>query len=142
MENFSSLEASYQKYVHNLEQWLPEGIINIDLMMLHSYGILDNADQSTQDPLSRYFHVMETEEKITLVNNQFVIWIIPENANNTPTTYTLIATYSQDKAPHLELAFATAGAYNTSRMVLRILEKFLHEIQENEDMIKKYQQAS
>jgi hypothetical protein len=36
----------------------------------------------------------------------------------------------------LELCFITSGVYNTSRLVLRVLEKFLVEIEENEKLLK------
>jgi hypothetical protein len=45
---------------------------------------------------------------------------------------------NQKGIPRLELAFLTTDVYNTSKLVLRILEKFLHEIQENEESLRPY----
>ena len=48
---------------------------------------------------------------------------------------TLIA-LNHEEQPQLEIAFSTSGVYNSSRLVLRVLEKYLQEIQETEDTLK------
>ena len=55
--------------------------------------------------------MIETTEKITLINDEFVIWIVPEKVNNSATTYTLIALNRND-GPQLEVTFITSGVYN------------------------------
>lgn len=142
MDDLTLLEESYNKYIKNLGNWLPEGIIEVDIELLHRFRLLNFFHNRSfeEESLTRYFQVIESNEKITLVNDHFVIWIVPENQNDSPTTYTLIALNINDQ-PHLELAFSTTGVYNTSRLVLRVLEKFLAEIHENEEMLKKYQKA-
>lgn len=143
MDDLNILEEAYNKYIKSLSSWLPEGIIEVDIELLHKFKLLNfsQGKQQANDALTRYFQVIESNEKITLVNDHFVIWIVPENQNDNPTTYTLIALNVQDH-PHLEMAFSTTGVYNSSRLVLRILEKFLTEIQENEELLKKFQKAS
>lgn len=139
MDNLSIIEDSYRKYIKNLSFWIPEGIINVDLDILHKFNLLNfqNHKLNEDDSLTRYFHVIESLEKITLVNEQFIVWIVPENIEGVPTTYALIA-LNHPSGPLLETVFATSGVYNTSWLVLRILEKFLQEIQENEELIKRY----
>lgn len=138
MHNFELLEECYKKYIKNITTWAPESIINVDLTLLQKFGLLNYHSRSKYDPsLTRYFQVVETPEKITLINDEFVVWIVPEKINDVSVTYTLIALNHPDDL-HLELAFVTSGIYNTSRLVLRILEKFLYEIQENEDLLSKY----
>ena len=139
MYNLAILEDWYQQFVKDIRDWLPEDILNVDLRLLQKFDLLDFHDREKRDPaLTQYFHVVETTEKITLVNDDFVVWIVPEKFNDISLTYTLIAMHQKDH-PHLELAFVTTGAYNTSRIVLRVLEKFLFEIRENEELIKKLQ---
>lgn len=122
--------------------WAPDALIPVDLFLLHDFGLLNYHQKSSDDPLlTRYFQVVETSEKITLVNEDFVVWIVPEKIHGMSITYTLIA-LNQASSPQLELAFVTSGVYNTSRLVLRILEKFLFEIQENEDTLKKIKKVS
>lgn len=142
MDDISQLEECYNKYIKNIGHWIPEGIIDIDLKVLKHFGLLNYHLKDKKDPsLTRYFHVIETAEKITLVNDQFVVWIVPEKINNMPITYALIALNHPDQT-HLELAFAARGVYNSSKLVLRVLEMFLQEIQETEEMLNKLAKTS
>ncbi len=137
MDNISVLEECYKKYVNDLGAWLPEGIADVNLKLLDELELLDYYEEDSHDPeLTRYFHVLETEEKITLINDEFVVWIVPDLSNEIPYTYTLIA-LNQPSHPKLEVAFTTTGVYNSSKLVLRVLEKYLKDIQENEDWISK-----
>jgi len=138
MHNLEYLETCYKKYINNISDCLPEDIIQVDLKLLHQLDLLRYHDPSYNDPsLTRYFHVIETDEKITLVNEDFIVWIVPEKINGNPMTYTLIALNTPDE-PDLRMCFVTSGVYNTSRLVLRLLEKYLLEIQENENLIRKF----
>ena len=119
---------------------MPEGIIDVDLDLLHKMGLLHYHDSVKRDArLTRYFHVLESTDKITLINDLFVVWIVPDKIGHAAVTYTLIA-LNPDQ-PHLELAYSTSGVYNSSKLVLRILEKYLEEIQENEDFIMNLNKA-
>lgn len=135
MFNPSLLEESYKKFRSDLAAFLPEGVMQMDIETLHALDLLDY-EKRKEESLTRYFHVMETEEKITLINDQFIVWIVPENGGE-PKTLVLIALNIQGQ-PKLELAFLTSDVYNTSKLVLRVLEKFLHEIQENEESLRPY----
>lgn len=142
MDNISLLEECYKRYSKNLYSWLPEDVIEINLDILWELDLLHYLDDETHDPtLTRYFHVIETEEKITLINDDFVVWIVPDICNDIPKTFTMIA-LNESNFPKLELAFTTTGVYNTSKLVLRVLEKLLMEIQENKDFIEKIEKAS
>lgn len=142
MDDISQIEECYKKYIKNIHSLLPEGIIEVDLRLLQKYNLLTYHRKDKQDKtLTRYFHVIETSEKITLINDQFIVWIIPEKLNYIPITYTLIA-LNHEEQPHLELAFAASGCYNSSRLVLRLLETFLLEIQETEDLLSKIKKVS
>lgn len=137
MDNPTILEACYKKYIDNIKKWLPDGIIQVDLTLLHKLNLLHYHDYNRIDPnLTRFFHVIESDEKITLVNDEFVVWIVPDKQNDIPVTYTLIA-LNKENDLQLELAFSVSGIYNTSKLVLRVLEKYLYEIQLTEDMLTK-----
>jgi hypothetical protein len=130
------LEKHYQEYAHNLASWVPEGVVEVDLMLLHNLNLLHYYTGTSSDAgLTRYFQVIETFDKITLINEQFVVWIVPDSAHQNPMTYTLIARQTVS-GPHLELVFITRGVYNNSKLVLRVLEKFLEEIQENQAILE------
>lgn len=131
----SLIEAHYKKFRENILAYLPEGVVTMDIEKLHDLDLLDY-ELRQEEALTRYFHVLETAEKITLVNDEFIVWIVPEN-DESPKTLVLIA-LNDKGVPRLELAFLTTDVYNTSKLVLRILEKFLHEIQENEESLRPY----
>ena len=136
MNDLPNIEEYYKKYSSDIKAWLPEGVVEVDLSLLQSLDLLKyHSSEKKNFSLTRYFHLLEAPEKITLINEQFVVWIIPENVCNNSMTFVLIA-LNQPDYPHLETAFSTSGIYNSSRLVLRVLEKFLYEIQETEDALK------
>lgn len=137
MHNITVIEKCFKKYLKEITSWPPENIISVDLALLKEMDLLNYHTQGSADTLlTRYFHVVEAPEKITLINEEFIVWIVPEKIDNKPVTYTMIA-LNADKEPRLELAFIVSGVYNTSQMVLRVLEKMLFEIQENEELLGK-----
>ena len=129
-------EDFFHTYMSDLTQWAPDGIIDINLAFLHSIGLLRCRDYSSDitRSLTDYFHVVESREKITLHNQQFMIWIVPKVEGGLPKTFTLI-TYSGPDGPELEVVFCTTGIYNAPRLILRILDYFLKDIEENEALI-------
>lgn len=142
MDNLSLIEEYYKKYINDINRWLPEGFIVINLEILDQLDLLTTQTEPILDPsLNRYFHVIETEEKITLINSEFVVWIVPFYENSVASTYTFIA-LNKEKYPKLEMVFVTSGVYNSSRLVLRVLEKYLKEIQETEHWIHKIEKKA
>jgi len=137
MLNPVQLENSYREFVSDLDQWIPEGVDAVDLSYLNSFGLLNRANEclsSLDLPVTHYFHVIETAEKITLFNDQFVVWIVPQSIDGLSATFTFIALV-ESESPRLEKAFYTAGVYNSSRIVLRLLERVLDEIHETEEFL-------
>lgn len=136
------IEEHYNKYKNDITKWIPEGIIDVNIETLQKYGLLSYHDRKKYDPhLTRYFHVIESNEKITLINELFVVWIVPDKIYHVPITYVLIA-LNKGEYPHLEMAFSTSGVYNSSNLVLRVLEKILEEVQDTEDSLSSLWKAS
>jgi len=127
------IEEIYKEYINNLADLAHDGITGVDLNLLHELGLLDDLNDSEDDPddLTQYFHVIESAEKVTLFNEQFLIWIVPKMEQDNPTTYVIIALVSGDKA-HLEVVFSTSGVYNTPKYVLKVLQHFLLDMLETE----------
>jgi hypothetical protein len=144
MHNLPLLEKYYQKYIKDLNSWIPDGIYFINLELLHHFDLLHfQLNANWKNPiLTNYFHMIESPEKITLLNDEFVVWIMPNKVNHIPLTYTLIALNKGEREPQLEVAFIASGVYNSSALVLKILEKFLIEIHETESAISKIRDAS
>jgi hypothetical protein len=138
MHNLALLEESFKKFYKNITGSPAESVMHVNLPLLQQMGLLHyHIKNELQDPsLTRYFQVFETTEKITLINDEFVIWIVPGKTIGTSQTYTLIA-LNRPEGPQLELTYINSGVYNTSRLVLRLLERFLRDIQENEDYLGK-----
>lgn len=137
MHNALAIENYYRKITKDLPTYLPEGMISIDIDLLQNFDLL-NLEKKQDPSLTRYFHMIDSTEKITLINDQFIIWIVPENKGRSLKTCTYIA-INKATEPHLELAFVTTDIYNSSKLVLRILEKYLYDIQENEEIISMIQ---
>lgn len=133
MLNPSQIEDAYKEFMGNLPQWAHDGIIPINLNFLHDQGLLKTFTEDKEDPddLTQYFHVIESTEKVTLFNDQFIVWIIPRGEGEQPVTLVMIATVPQNK-PNLEIVFTTNGVYNTPRYVLKVLQYFLLDMLETE----------
>ncbi|MBS0620302.1 MAG: hypothetical protein JSS61_02455 [Verrucomicrobia bacterium] len=137
MINPSVLEAAFGEFSKNLQKWVPDGIIHVDLKLLSDLGLLNHAELEhtlTDAQLNHHFHIIETPEKVTLFNDQFAVWIVPQVLDECPTTTTLIALLHGGR-PHLEIAYQTAGVYNTPKYILKILQLFLAEVQDTEAVI-------
>jgi hypothetical protein len=133
----SQLEEAFVEFSQNLPKHAPDGVIAVDLNMLQDLGLLkhEKFDQGTShEELMHYFHVLETADKVTLFNEQFVIWILPKMVQETSVTMTFIALLQNTK-PHLELVFSTSGVYNTPKFILKVLEHSLTEVIDTEALI-------
>lgn len=131
------LEESYQRYMSNLGRWIPDGVIQVDLEFLQSLGMMccrTGLGSAVGSDIKEFFHVLESDEKITLWNRRFVIWIAPQVFHRRSCTLAIIASRTSD-LERPEMAFLTTGVYNTSRTVLKIVETLLEDIQETDDLV-------
>lgn len=136
MLDTSELDQHYKDYITNLNKYIPDSIVNVDINLLQRLDLLSFHHPGRYDPgLTRYFQLIESPDRITLTNDQFIIWIASKRFEDTVATFTLIALNHGDH-PHLEMAFIASGVYNTSNLVMNVLEKLLLEIQENEEALK------
>jgi len=130
------IEESYKKFIGSLPELAHDGVIQIDLKFLHDQGLLDSfqSDEGDSEDLTQYFHVIESVEKVTLFNEQFIVWIMPKMEGDQPLTYVLIA-LNHPEAANLEVIFVTRGVYNTPRYVLKVLQHFLVDMLETEETL-------
>jgi len=136
----NKIEEIYKEYSQDLSQWVPDGILSVDLNLLHEHGLLENIrdENENQDDFSQYFHVVETPEKVTLFNEQFIIWIVPKMEEENPITYVMIALENNNDV-HLEIVFTTSGVYNTPKFVLKVLQHYLLDMLETEATLTAYE---
>ena len=140
MINPKELEEAFREFSTNLQKWVPEGVINIDLKVLHELDLLNHSEweNSVSDSnLTQYFHIIETPDKVTLFNDQFAIWIVPQLINETSITTTYIALIQGPK-PHLEIVYTTIGVYNAPKYILKVLQHFLTEVQDTEKALSSF----
>lgn len=140
MINPKQLEEAYNEFSNNLQKWAPEGVMNVDIKLLQDLGLLNHSEWETtvsDSHLTQYFHIIETQDKVTLFNDQFAIWIVPQLVNDTSITTTYIALIQGPK-PHLEIVYTTIGVYNAPKYILKVLQHFLTEVQETEKAISSF----
>lgn len=140
MMNPIQIEEAFKQFTANLGDWAHDGITPINLEFLHETGLLKTLQEETGDPedLTQYFHVIESAEKVSLFNEQFLVWIIPKMESEQPVTYVMIALNHEEK-PHLEIVFTTHGVYNTPRYVLKVLQHFLADMLETEETLTSFE---
>ena len=141
MLNPVQIEDLYREYMDNLSQWAHDGVISVNLKVLHELGLLESDDKTDVDEITQYFHVIESAEKVTLFNDQFIVWIVPRMEQDVPITYVIIALNSSEKT-HLEVVFTTSGVYNTPKYVLRVLQYFLLDMLETEATLTSFEKPN
>ena len=143
MLNPIQIEDLYREYMDNLSQWAHDGVISVNLKVLHELNLLESAldDKTDPDEITQYFHVIESAEKVTLFNDQFIVWIVPRMEQDIPITYVIIALNSNEKT-HLEVVFNTSGVYNTPKYVLKVLQYFLLDMLETEATLTAIEKTS
>ncbi|MBT3394007.1 MAG: hypothetical protein HN411_02710 [Waddliaceae bacterium] len=134
MEAPTNLKASYHECLESLSHMAPDDIISVDLELLHSLDLVDQLILHNRRPseFNAMFHIIESSEKITLFNERFLIWLVPQYVEDCPVTFVMIASNTEGSPNSLEMVFSTSGIYNSSFLILRILEKLLFDIKEND----------
>lgn len=135
--SLTKYEASYKSLIGSLPQAIPDGIIQINLELLHKLDLIHSSlkDIASLSAMNLTFQVNEGADKLTLFNEKFVIWIVPQMVEKQPMTFVLVALNREDK-PKLELVFNVTGVFNTSKIVLNVLQHYLNEIIDNEDTLE------
>lgn len=138
MIDIEILDKYFKEYTQNINDHLPEGIVEVDLALLQKYNILDLETNEKDDAsVTRFFHMLESDDRVTLVNEEFVIWIVPDHSEMYASTYLFIA-LNNEGIPELETGFKASGVYNVTPRILHLLEHMLVEIQENEEILSKF----
>jgi hypothetical protein len=131
------LEEKFKAYIENLSKYAPDGILEVDTQTLEEFDVSEGVEIKEEDPNSHSFYVIESEEKLTLFNDKYLVWIVPQVQGDIAKTFTLIA-LNTPKIQPLEMVFATSGVYNQSGLVLQLLEKYLEQISENENLMNNF----
>jgi len=149
MEEFALIEQYYKEHFSQQEKWPADMLMHVDLQLLHHLDLLRDFHVITRGWSSRsefsthltglrnhYFNFVESRDKLTLYNEEYVVWLVPGYHKHISSTYAIVALNLPNELK-LELIFVSTGIYNSSFIVLRVLEKLLLEIQENNDWFLK-----
>ncbi len=128
------LEDRFHYYWAHLRELLPDGILSVNVELLQELGV-DPTQSPENEELSQGFYILESMDKLTLFNDRFTIWIVPQWEDQAPMTYLLIASNPKNR---LEVCLSTSQEYNHSGLVLRVIEKVLEELDENDQEIVPY----
>ncbi len=140
MINPKKLEEAFLEFSTDLQKWVPEGIVSVDLKLLHDLDLLNHSEWENsvnESSLTQYFHIIETADKVTLFNDQFAVWIVPQLIDDISLTTTYIA-LAQGEKPHLEIVYTTKGVYNAPKYILKVLQHFLIEVQDTEKALSSF----
>ena len=137
MDEKEELNTAFEKAMESFPTMPPESIIEVNLDILQEMGLTGEGDYiNPNEDFERSFKVLESSNRITLYNSQFVIWVIPEIIDGMPATYALIG-LREKTGLKSEVVFLARGPFNSSRLVLRLLDRYLTDIQETEEFIHK-----
>jgi hypothetical protein len=139
--SIEQLDAFFQKLSTQTGELFPDGIVDINIKVLHDLHLLSEDPPTIHEaPPSSLLQAIESEGKITLYNEKFALWIVPQANTFPPTTITFIARKSGETITP-EVAFRTQGIHNRSKTILRVIDRFLTEIQETESVIARLEEA-
>lgn len=142
MKNREELEKYFHTISNNLHKYIPDGILEINIRLLRDLGLLEqDKPDNVESSLKSTFDVIETGNKMMLINKRFVIWIVSDNLSLKGATYVVVALNQKSKLKP-ELCFSAKGVYNTTSVVIRVLDKLLTEILENQTVVDSYENAA
>lgn len=132
--NLDFLEQFYRQSICNIGAAFPEGYVDIA-------DVLSRSPESSADFFNRQandFIIAESEDKLTLFNTDFAIWLVPELVHGEAVTRGYIALYQPGDTFVPELAFEASGSYNQSPLILEALQIYLKEIKDTEMMLRSF----
>ncbi len=143
MDSIEKLDDFFEHLQTNTGELLPDGLLDVNIKTLHSLHLLSNESPDTEPaPVAHLLQAIESGGKITLFNERFVLWIVPQQEVHPPSTVIYVAQRNEDNEIKPELGFRTAGIHNRSKTILRLIDKFLTDIQETESFISQLEHNS
>lgn len=130
----TQLEKAYQEYTKTVHGLL-DGITPINIYFLNELNLLNSTSfEKDTSSLEQKYNVIESKEKVTLFNEKFAIWIVPQTHTEESTTLTMVAK-TEKESPKLEFAFTASGVYNTPKFILRVLQEKIEDIIDTDNII-------
>jgi hypothetical protein len=139
--SIEQLDAFFNDLSQHTLDLLPDGILDINVKSLHALHLLsENATAPHGSiPASNLLQAIESGGKITLYNEKFALWIAPQGNADPSSTIVFIARRADDDLKP-EIAFRTSGIHNRSKTILKLIDRFILDIQETESVIARLDQ--
>lgn len=140
MVTIDQLDTFFETLSQNTGDFLPDGIMDVSVKTLHHLHLLtEEASEGELQP-SHLLQAVESDGRITLFNERFALWIVPQVGADPSCTIVYIATH-QDGDLRAELAFRTSGIHNKSKTILRLIDRFLADIQETDSLLSQLEKT-
>lgn len=133
MVTIDQLDTYFQSLEQNTAEFLPDGIMDVTIKTLQTLHLLTEENRE-ECGSSQLLQAVESDGRITLFNEQFALWIVPQPGAEPPSTIVYVATH-KDGEVKAELGFRTSGVHNKSKTILRLIDRFLADIQETDSML-------
>jgi hypothetical protein len=141
MLSIDEINAYYDYLSKHTSDLLPDGIVNVDVKLLQSLSILSPNASLGSASAKELLQAIESGGRITLFNDHYVLWIVPQNEVSPPSTTVILARCDKNSIKP-EVGFKTAGIHNQSKTILQLIDRYLVDIQETEDVLEKFEQTS
>lgn len=139
MITIDQLDTYYQSLSQNTLELLPDGIIDVNIKTLQTLRLLTEEASSGEGTTAELLQAVETDGRITLFNERFALWIVPQVGASPSATVVYVATHQNDEVK-AELGFRTSGIHNNSKTILRLIDRFLADIQETDSMLSQLEE--
>lgn len=140
MVTIDQLDAYFETLSQNTPDFLPDGILDINLKTLHSLHLLTDEPATDELQASHMLQAVESEGRITLFNDRFALWIVPQVGAEPCSTVVYVATHREGELK-AEMGFRTSGIHNKSKTILRLIDRFLADIQETDSLLSDLEKA-
>jgi hypothetical protein len=141
MLSIEDINAFYAYLTQHTPDLIPDGIIDVDVKLLQSLNILNPTQNIGSGSAKELLQAIDSGGRITLFNDRFVLWIIPQNDVSPPSTTVILARCNENTIKP-EVAFRTAGIHNQSKTILQLIDRYLIDIQETEEVLEKFEHSS
>ena len=139
MISIEQLDAFFEHLSTHTSDLLPDGILDINVKTLHALHLLSDTIPANGGSSNTLLQAIESGGKITLYNEKFALWIVPQKNADPSSTMVYIARRTEDEIK-AEIGFRTTGIHNRSKTILKLIDRFLADIQETECVISKLEQ--
>lgn len=141
MFSIEEINAYYEYLNDHTSDILPDGIIEVDVKTLQNLDILNSHEPLGSTPAKELLQAIESGGRITLFNERYILWIVPQSENFPPSTTVILARCVKNEIKP-EVGFRTCGIHNQSKTILQLIDRYLSDIQETEVLLEQLEKSA